>query len=159
MDKVALIARIRAALEQELAAVAASAADAHSAATHEEAKPENQYDTRGLEASYLAGAQAGRVQDLAHRINHLDFVPTKSFGPDDPIALTALFSLDDGEQVRRYFLAPDGGGLKLQVEGETILVITPKSPIGRAVLDKFLGDAVQVPLKRKVIEMEVVALS
>ncbi len=159
MHKAALIEQIRAALEAEMAAVAASAADAHSAATHEDAKPENQYDTRGLEASYLAGAQAGRVQDLAHRINSLEFVPVKVFGPQDPIALTAVVTLDDGERTRRYFLAPDGGGLKVNDEQGQLFVITPKSPIGRALIDKVLGDIVQVPLKRKLIEMELVEVA
>ncbi|MCA9555143.1 MAG: hypothetical protein KC933_34240, partial [Myxococcales bacterium] len=79
MDKVALLAQIRAALEAELAAITASAADARSAATHEDAKPENQYDTRGLEASYLAGAQAGRAQDLAARIANLEFIQLKAY--------------------------------------------------------------------------------
>ncbi len=155
MDKLALLDQIRTALNKELQAMAASAADAASAATHEEAKAESQYDTRGLEASYLAGAQAGRVQDLAHRINALDFVVLKNFDENKPIAVTAVVTLDDGETQRKYFLAPDGGGLKLELQGETITVLTPKSPIGRALLEKFLGDEIRVTLKRKVTELEI----
>lgn len=158
MDKKALIARIREALKAELATVQASAADARAAATHEEAKPENEYDTRGLEASYLAGAQAGRAADLAHRIADLEFVPVKAFGPEDPVGLTALLELDDGERVRRYFLAPDGGGMKLDVDGRELLVITPKSPVGRAVLEKRAGDVVEFRLRGKTVEMEIVGL-
>lgn len=158
VDKTDLIERIKAHLEAELATLQASAADAREAATHEQAKPENQYDTRGLEASYLAGAQAGRAADLAHRINNLDFVPVKDFGEDDPIGLTAIVDLDDGEQTRRYFLAPDGGGMKLDAEGGKLLVITPKSPIGKGLAEKRLGDIVELPLRGKVVEMEVVGL-
>lgn len=155
MDKVALLDQIRTALQKELEAIAASAADAASAATHEESKPESQYDTRGLEASYLAGAQAGRVQDLAHRINALEYVVLKNFDSERPIGLTAVVTLDDGETQRKYFLFPDGGGLKLELEGEIITVLTPKSPIGRALLEKLLGDEVRVTLRRKVMEMEI----
>ena len=159
VDKSELIARIRAALEAELETVQASAADARAAATHEEAKPENEYDTRGLEASYLAGAQAGRAADLAHRINNLDFVVVRDFGEEDPIGLTALAELDDGESTRWYFLAPDGGGMKLDAAKETILVVTPQSPIGKALLEKRAGDVVEIRLRGKVVEMEIVSVA
>ena len=39
-------------------------ADLGEAATNEESKAENKYDTRGLEASYMAQAQSLRVSEL-----------------------------------------------------------------------------------------------
>lgn len=159
VDKPALFARIRAALEAELAAIHAAAEDARSAATHEDARPENQYDTRGLEASYLAGAQASRAEDLARRIRALGFLEIAAFGPDDPIALTAAFALDDGDRVRRYLLSPEGGGLELASEAGPILVITPRAPVGAAVLERRLHDVVEVPRRGQRIDMEIVELA
>ena len=156
MDKHALIEQIRAALEAELATVAASAATAKREATHEEAKPENEYDTRGLEASYLAGAQEGRARDLAHRINNLEFVVLKDFGPADPIGLSAVVTLDDGERTRTYFIAPDGGGMKLTSPDGQIVAITTQSPVGRALVERKQGDIVEVRLRGALTEFEVV---
>jgi transcription elongation GreA/GreB family factor len=158
MDKVALIAQIREALEAELAAVTASAADARSAATHEDAKPENQYDTRGLEASYLAGAQLGRAQDLAARISALEFVEVKAYGPQDRVGLTAVVEVDDGQQSRRYFMAPEGGGLELQAPGGALRVVTPQAPLGAALMGRRAGDLAEVRLKGKVVELELVSV-
>lgn len=158
MDKVALLAQIRAALEAELAAITASAADARSAATHEDAKPENQYDTRGLEASYLAGAQASRAQDLAARIANLEFIQLKAYGDDDAVGLAALVEVDDGEQTRRYFVAPEGGGLELTSPEGPVRVLTPQAPLGGALMGKRVGDVAEVRLKGKVVELELLSL-
>ncbi len=57
----------------------------YEAATHEESKPENEYDTRGLEASYLAGAQAKRtaeIEELLIILKHLDVKKIHSAGQD-----------------------------------------------------------------------------
>ena len=77
-------------LEHDLIALKEAARATYEAATHEESKPENEYDTRGLEASYLAGAQAkraGEIDEVLSLFRHLEF---KSFGPQTPIAATAL---------------------------------------------------------------------
>jgi transcription elongation GreA/GreB family factor len=49
---------------------------------------------------------------------------------------------DDGS-VRLVFLGPDAGGLKLFERGVECVVITPESPLGRALLGKVCGDEVQ----------------
>lgn len=67
MLKKKLIELICAQLEKDLQTAIAAAVATYEAATHEESKPENEYDTRGLEASYLAGAQskrAGEIEEL-----------------------------------------------------------------------------------------------
>src|SRR5687767_406927 len=64
IDKQALVTALLAKLEAELANMTKAANTAREAATHEEAKPENDKDTRALEASYLAAGQAERVRDL-----------------------------------------------------------------------------------------------
>src|SRR4030095_10484665 len=58
VDKIALVRQIIAQLDAELEGYARSARTAHAEATHEQSKAENKYDTRGLEASYLAHGQS-----------------------------------------------------------------------------------------------------
>jgi transcription elongation GreA/GreB family factor len=43
------------------------------------------------------------------------------------------------------FLGPAAGGLKVEEGGEEIIVITPGSPLGRALLGKSAGDRVEMP--------------
>ena len=159
MDKAALLAQIKAALEAELAVIHAAASDARDAATHEDSQPENQYDTRGLEASYLAGAQAGRAEHLAQRLQAMDFVTPRAFAEDEPIALTAVVTVDDGARTRTYFVAPEGGGMELSSDGVALLVITPKSPIGAALMERRVGDIVELVLRGRQVEMEIVRIA
>ena len=60
-DKQAIIDRLVEKLQSEAEALVRAAQAAHEAATHEESRAEDHHDTRGLEASYLAGAQAQRA--------------------------------------------------------------------------------------------------
>ena len=64
MDKRKIIEAIRRQLEKDLNVLKEAALIAYEAATNEESKPENEYDTRALEASYIAGAQAKRAGEL-----------------------------------------------------------------------------------------------
>ena len=140
--------------EQETAKKAADSA--REGATHEDAKAENQYDTRGLEASYLAGAQAERVMHLSDCIGRFKNIVLKDFSKGAAIGLTALVHLDDGEAQQVYFIAADAGGMKLSVENENIMVITPKSPVGQAVMGRKRGDFIEVRIRNELREFEIV---
>ena len=58
----------------------------------------------------------------------------------------------------RYFIAPQGGGMKTEFAGAPIQVITPRSPIGRALLGKTVGEIVELRLDRGAREYEVVSV-
>ena len=60
---IAGVAQIIAALTSELDGYKRSARSAHEEATSEQSKAENKYDTRGLEAAYLAGAQSRQAAE------------------------------------------------------------------------------------------------
>lgn len=123
-------------LNEELEILAKSAQAAHEAATHEESKAEDQYDTRGLESSYLAAAQAARGEELMKQIQYFSAISESEH---------SLFELEDedGQKVL-YLLARFGGGTKLSANGRSALVITPESPIGTELLDKKPGDAIEL---------------
>src|SRR6188768_3098485 len=98
-------------LEGELTTMRRAAKDAREAATHEEAKPENDKDTRALEASYLAGAQAARVREIEVAMKGIEGMRLLDLAGGKPIQASAIVTLEDEEGDRTtFFLAPYGGG-------------------------------------------------
>ncbi len=141
------------ALEQTLANLNAAHADTREAATHEEAKPENDKDTRALEQSYLARGQAARIAALQ---SGLAAVATMSIAPTRVARAGALITTEDDEgQVARWFLAPDGGGLRLPGE---VLVVTPVSPVGAALSGRSAGDELELALRGRRRTLSVTAV-
>ena len=64
LDKDAVYRAVRDEIAAELEGALRAQREAHEAATHEEARPENDKDTRGLEQSYLARGLAERAAEL-----------------------------------------------------------------------------------------------
>jgi hypothetical protein len=144
----------------ELAVQATNAANAtREGATHPEAKPENEKDTRALEQSYLARGQALRVAELNEQIQSLRFMPLRSFGPGDPVAMGALVRLEAEKDVRCLFLAPCGGGKELSIDGALVFVVTPQSPLGAGVLGRNVGDEVELVARGVKREYVIAAVS
>lgn len=145
LDKPTLIRQIIAALEEELEGYARSARAAHAEATDEQSKAENKYDTRGLEASYLAQGQSRQAADLIEAIDHIRALPLRTFAADEPIAIGAGIELERAGERVSYFLAPRAGGTEVTHRERTIILITPPSPIGRELIGRRAGDRVTLP--------------
>jgi len=122
-------------------------------ATHEEAKPENDKDTRGLEQSYLARGQAKRVEEMRTSLLELQAMPLSPFGKDQEIALGALITVEENDVRRVLFLAPYGGGTTL-AHG-AVQVVIPRSPLGEALLGKYAGEDCEVPLGGRTRELSI----
>ncbi len=155
MDKAAL----RAELLAQLSAALASAERAHAAAiegaTHTEARAENTKDTRGLEQSYLARGQAQRVAELATAVAEVTALALRRFTDADPVALSALVTIEEGDARHRWFIAPGGGGSEL---AGGVAVVTPASPLGRALIGKRIDDEVEVRLPGRVRTLTIVEI-
>lgn len=145
MSKEDVLQKIIAALHADLSLLTQAARTAHAAATHAECLPDNKYDTTALEASYVAQGQANRAQDIRRALESYRTLALRPFDEEAPIRLTALVTIatEDGS-CRQLFLGPDAGGLKLTVQGEECIVITPESTLGRALLGKHCGDELQI---------------
>lgn len=158
IDKKQLIEAIRAQLENDRIGLMAAAQSTYEAATGEESQPENEYDTRALEASYLAGAQAKRVSDIDEQLAMCKLIELKSFSSQTPISATALIELDlDGVQ-SRVFLLPKGGGLFIKFQGHQIQTISPTSPLGEALLGLKEGDTALVEVGKSAKEYEILSV-
>jgi hypothetical protein len=146
-DKTKVLEALLSHLTQDATQAAARANSTREAATHAEAKPENDKDTRALEQSYLARGQAMRVEELHEQIQGLRSLPLRDYGEHDPIGAGALVQLASEEGSRCLFLAPHGGGVELSVDGMRVHVITPQSPLGAQLLGRSLGDEIELRVR------------
>ncbi len=121
------------------------------AATHEEAKPENDKDTRALEQSYVARGQATRVRDLEAALADTEKMPLRAFREEDPIALGAVVVVLEDDAELAFMLAPHGGGHRV---GD-VQIVTAQSPIGRALVGKHTGDECEVVIAGKKRSLEI----
>lgn len=127
--------------------------------TRDEAlKSEGKYDTRGIEAGQLAGAQMRRVEELKLELQMLEELPLRVFQPDEPAALGALVDLEFKGQVRTYFLASTAGGTLIPLGDKAVLVISVFSPIGDALLGVAAGEAFALETPAETREYKVVGV-
>lgn len=132
-EKQRLLLEVIHTLGKSLAALNKAARDAKDYATDNDSKAESKYDTRGLEASYLAGAQAQKAEDLGDAIELL-----RNFNlPDHPTealpGAVVILTGDDGED-EAFFILPAGGGIELEAQGQTITVISHQSPRAQSLI-------------------------
>ena len=143
MQKEDLLNKIIKHLIAHLNTLTEAAKMAHAAATHTECLPDNKYDTTGLEASYIAQGQANRAQDIRQSLENYLNLTIRTFNEETPIRLTAMVTIESDDGIfRQIFLGPDAGGLKLVDGDDECIVITPESPLGRALLGKVCGDEI-----------------
>jgi transcription elongation GreA/GreB family factor len=131
-------------LSEDLAVLFQAAKTAHAASIHEENLPDNEYDTLGLEASYLAQAQANRAQEIKAALASYKGLALRHFDGDAPIRLTALVTLQGEDGLRTLFIGPQAGGLKISENGEEVLIITPHSPVGQELIGRSCGEVVNL---------------
>ena len=142
MTKTDLLTQIRITLQSELKALTKAAQESFSAATDPDSKAENKYDTRNLEASYVARGQAQRVEELQAAILAFENLPTTSFASDSRIGLGALACLAEPEGRQFYFIGPAAGGTEIMLDGHEVVVITPTSPLGQKLIGRGVGDSI-----------------
>ncbi len=136
ITKRAIVQQIIRHLGQQLEHLAGSSRAMHADASDEQNKPEDKYDTRGLETAYLASSQARLATEIEEALAAYQTLALRKFTADAPIDLTALVELELRGERLYYFLGPKGGG----IEVKEVLVITPESPIGKELLGKKIGD-------------------
>ncbi len=141
MNKSLLLKQIVAALGESLEVLERAARASHNEATHESSRAESKYDTRGLEAAYLAGGQARQAREIMDSMKLYSSLVARDFAPGDLIDLTALVKLETEGSPFLYFIGPKSGGVEVQFNGEEITVITPQSPLGQNLVGKKAGQS------------------
>ncbi|MEW6990490.1 hypothetical protein AADZ91_07340 [Colwelliaceae bacterium 6441] len=140
-------------LDNELNALLEAAKNAHIAAIDEQSVAETQYDTLAIEAGYLAEGQSRRVDELKQAMaafTQLNAQLKQQANPYQLIKCGALIQLSQDKQRQHYFfLAPAAAGFRCEINGQKFTVITPNSPMGKALLDKTVDDECIVDLGDK----------
>jgi len=155
-----LVEKIIAHLTAEVELYAAAARAAHAEATHEQSRADNKYDTRGLEASYLARGQSRQLAETEQAIEQYRKLPLRDLGPEDPIDLGALVRLTARSRKACYFIGPCAGGTEIPLtDGEECLVITPQSPLGRQLMERRQGEKLQIEIAGGKAEYKVASVS
>lgn len=142
MDKDQILRHLTEQLQRQLASMRKAARRTHEAATGPEAKQEGKYDTRGLEASYLAEAQAEQSQQMAESLHILANIDLKDIPPGEPITSGALVETESQGDFHYYLLIPCAGGLSMPYEGSELTTLSPDSPLYQKLIGCHVGDMI-----------------
>ncbi|MBI2510457.1 MAG: GreA/GreB family elongation factor [Opitutae bacterium] len=159
MTKRALLDQLLAHLTAELEAMTQAALATHAEATDDENKAEDKYDTRGLEASYLAHGQSKAAEEAAQAVAQFRVLPVRDFAAADPIGLGALVTLEGKAGKSRYFIGPRAGGTEVAVDGGSVMVVTPQSPLGRQLLGRKQGDVLLLDVGGRKAENQIAVVA
>jgi len=159
MDKTVLVDQLIEKLRAS-ARTAASESDAAAVAARDGATPaERVEDSRtALEFSRMARAQAQRAREIRAAIDTLLGFRPQPLAGRARAELGALVEVEDEEgRGQTLFLAPVGAGEELTGPGGDgfFTVVTPKSPIGSAVLGKREGESASARIRGELREWTV----
>jgi len=146
-------------LGQELASLESAFQASKSLATDQEFKAESKYDTRALEASYLASAEQRRIEELKLDIQMLNDVDLSLANNSSEVGLGSLVKLEFNGQVRSYFLVPTNGGEMFSVGEDVVLVISVFSPIGSSMMGLGLNEEFEVETPKAVRNYRIQSIS
>lgn len=153
-----LFRRLAEALAAGVEELERSAKASHAEATHEQNKSESKYDTRAIEASYLAEGQSRHALELIEAMERLAGFEPRDFGGDEAADLGALVELGSAEGRAFYLIAPSGGGTELEWEKGTVFVLTPSAPLALQMVGRRAGEIFVRKMGREEVRYEVVGV-
>ncbi|MGJ8582039.1 MAG: transcription elongation factor [Psychromonas sp.] len=156
MNKVQLHQQLMTHLQNQLNNAQSAANSAHETATNEENIAENKYDTLALEAAYLAHGQSQRALQCQADIDACISLPLGTTKTGSLGALVVL--VDQNEQAKYLFICPVAGGVKLQWQQHTVLVVTPASPIGAMLLGQPIDTQVSMTINNTVHDYDILQI-
>ena len=157
MNKEKILNTLKENITKELAQAKEAYKSTQNLVTADDMKSEGKYDTRSIEAGYLAGAQKKRVDELELELNLLDEIDLKHL--NDTVSVGSLVEISFNDIKRPYFISSTSGGSMIRVEGQVVLVISAFSPIGTEVIGLKAGDQFEVVIKGESREYEIVKIS
>ena len=160
MDKTALVEQLVAKLRAS-ARTAEAESDAAAIEARDGATPgERVLDSRtALEFSRMARAQAERAQEIRAALDALAGFRPPPLASGARVEVGALVEVEDeAGHGQTLFLAPAGAGEELTGPGGDgfLTVVTPRSPIGSAVLGKREGESASARIRGETREWTIV---
>jgi transcription elongation GreA/GreB family factor len=150
-----LARRIRESAEVAMREREAAALEAREGATPDEKRADARV---AMEFSSLARAQDRRATAALDELAKLEaFTLPKPSKGESKVAVGHILEIEDGDEGRTIFLAPVGAGIELTMpDGDGfVTVVTPFSPLGKAIVGRRLGDTVEIEVKGEAREWTV----
>jgi transcription elongation GreA/GreB family factor len=158
MEKQQILDQLIQSVKKEIKSIEQAATMAKNVATSDETKSESKWDTRAIEAGYLAGAQEARVNELKLELQLLQETQIKHLSQDDEIVIGALVELEHNNNARMYFLTPTAGGTLLNIDNNPIMVVSVFSPIGKEMLGLNVGDTFELTTPKEKREYSILSI-
>ncbi len=158
MDKRLLVKQLADKLSASAKSARLASRDAAEEAREGATPHERREDSRvAIENQSLALGQEKRAALAAANLAALEGFRPGGFPPNARVGLGAIVEVEDEEGGRTLFLAPVGAGEELTVpDGDGFLsVVTPCSPVGKAVLGKRCGDSVEVMVAGEIRDLTI----
>jgi transcription elongation GreA/GreB family factor len=158
VDKTKLLRQVIAQVEETLRRLGSGYAVAKQATLDSPHVMKSKREVTGIEASYLANALAGNIQEREFWLRTLRELRM----PESPerVALGCVVGVGpaDGSVDSLYFILPVCGGMEIPLDDGQgrVRVITPSAPIAKGLLGKSLGQ--DVGLRRNREEPEYISL-
>lgn len=159
MNKAALLKKIMGELTAQMERYAGAASTARAEAIDEENQAEDKYDTRGLEASYLAAGQSRQMAETAEALQKFGVLKPVRFAAGSAIDVGALVELKTRRETNLYFIGPSAGGTEVVHGKQTVLVLTPQSPLGAQLVGRKAGDKLKMKIGGLVDDYTITAVS
>jgi len=163
MNKKHLITNILQHLTKELANCRLAANNAHLAAIDDQSVAETQYDTLAIESAYLAEGQSRRIVEFELAIEALEQLSNQlevaNIEVNKVVKLGSIVQLADDEKFESwFFITPAAAGYRLSIDDKNFTVITPKSPMGFALMNKNVDDEVEVFIGNNKLIGDIIAI-
>ncbi|WP_448245577.1 hypothetical protein [Thalassotalea agariperforans] len=157
-DKPQILTLVLQQLTHELNNCIEAANNAHLAAVDEQSVAETQYDTLAIESAYLAEGQSRRLVELKKTIGQLKSFTFQPVDIEQPIKLGGLIQFEDSPQNKWLLMSPTAGGYKVMIGDNLVTLVTPQSPLGKAILNKYLDDDISYHVGNKMICHTIITL-
>jgi transcription elongation GreA/GreB family factor len=169
LDKQFLIEQLAARLRQSDEVARRAGEEAREAARSLQTESEKKEDGRAaIEFGSLATGQAARSRKVQEELQQLAAFWNRGlprFSARSPVGLGAVVDVmsegERGAEERTFIVLPVGAGTELTGPGGDgfLSVITPASPVGRALLGRCAGDYVDVTIHGETREWKLVEVS
>lgn len=117
-------------------------------------KSEGKYDTRAIEAGYLASAKKARMTDLKFQWDSLEKL---EFSPKKTVSVGSLMALEQDTKTRTIFVTP-GTSVKIQIEDLMIEALSVDSPVIKEALGLEAGEVFSLETPQGEVDFEIIEL-
>lgn len=156
MNKQLIVQAIVVKLESELASLKAIVDNARNEVIHGDMKQDGKYDTRAIEAGYLAGAQKRRLQELQNDIDSIKLISIESNSTE--VGVGSMVKVSKEEELKRFFIVNASGGFSVEIENKEVMVISSKSPVAKSIWSKEQGDEFIMTSTSGEVECEIISV-